>query len=293
MLAREHLDVVCVCTPSGYHGEHACTVMRAGVHVIVEKPMEITHRALDGVLQVQRETGVKLAVISQQRWDPASVQVHALVREGAFGRLVLGNADIPWWRSQDYYDSGAWRGTRALDGGGILMNQSIHSIDLLTWLMGPVRSIKAYADTLAHRMETEDVAVCALRFASGALGTIAATSGAYPGVTTRVEIFGDGGSAIIEADQLRYLHLRQDDAESPGAYGAQPETMAPALTATRGATSDPSEIAINSHRLQIADMVRAVRENGRPSLEGSEARHAVDVILGAYESAATGQEVIL
>src|SRR5581483_2557927 len=163
-------------------------------HVIVEKPIEIKRERIEEMLRVQRETGRKLAVISQHRFDAATQQVHALVEQNAFGRLVLGNAAIPWWRSQKYYDSGAWRGTWELDGGGVLMNQSIHSIDLLQWLMGPVKSIYAYADTLVHSMETEDVAAAVLRFANGALGTITATTGAYPGVTTRIEIFGERGS---------------------------------------------------------------------------------------------------
>ncbi|HET8840071.1 MAG TPA: Gfo/Idh/MocA family oxidoreductase, partial [Ktedonobacteraceae bacterium] len=138
MLAREQLDIVTVCTPSGLHGECACRVMRAGKHVLVEKPMEITLAAIDEMIQVQRETGVQLAVISQHRFDPAIQQVRSLVEEGAFGRLVLGNALIPWWRSQAYYDSGSWRGSWSLDGGGVLMNQSIHYIDLLQWMLGPV-----------------------------------------------------------------------------------------------------------------------------------------------------------
>src|SRR6266700_3152791 len=130
MLAREQLDVVDVCTPSGMHGEHACQVMRSGPNVIVEKPMEISRAAIEEMLRVQQETGVKMAVISQHRFDPATRQVHDLVEEKAFGRLVLGNAIVPWWRSQEYYDSGDWRGTWKLDGGGVLMYQSIYSIDL-------------------------------------------------------------------------------------------------------------------------------------------------------------------
>src|SRR5207248_5580994 len=212
-----------VCTPSGKHGEHACLIMRSGRHVIVEKPMEIRRATLDEMLRVQKETGVKLAVISQHRFDPASQQVRKLLDEQAFGRLVLGNAVIPWWRSQEYYDSGAWRGTWELDGGGVLMNQSIHSIDLLQWFMGPVKSVYAYTDTLVHHMETEDVAVAVLRFANGALGTIAATTGAYPGVATRVEIFGEKGSAVIENDGPSYLHLQRDDKEPISAYGVTPQ----------------------------------------------------------------------
>jgi predicted dehydrogenase len=251
--------------------------------------MEIRREAMEEMLRVQQAAGLQLGVISQHRFDPASVQVHELAREGAFGRLVLGVAHVPWWRSQSYYDSGAWRGTRALDGGGVLMNQSIHSIDLLTWLMGPVQSVNAYADTLAHRMETEDVAAAALRFASGALGTITATTAAYPGVTTRVEIFGDGGSAVIEADSLAYLHLRRDDAADAGPYGGAPERT-PAVAGGHSASS-AATVGIASHTLQIADMIQCVREGGKPLLDGREAKHAVDVILSIYESARTGKEV--
>src|SRR5713101_7950670 len=294
MLAGEKLDVVIICTPSGQHGDVACQAMRSGRHVIVEKPMEISHAAIEEMLRVQQESGVKLAVISQHRFDPASLQVHDLVEEQAFGRLVMGNAIIPWWRSQAYYDSGAWRGTWKLDGGGVLMNQSIHSIDLLQWLMGPVRSVYAYTDTLVHRMETEDVAVAVLRFANGALGTISATTGAYPGVSTRIEIYGDKGSAVIEDDRLSYLHLARDDHEEVGSYGVDPgQRVHSTATADMSAAQDPAALSFRSHALQIADMIRAIREDGTPLLDGYAARHPVEIILGIYESVRTHKEVTL
>ena len=294
MLAHEELDVVDIGTPSGQHGEHACQVMRSGRHVIVEKPMEISRAAIEEMLRAQREAGVKLAVISQHRFDPVTSQVHELVEEQAFGRLVLGNAIIPWWRSQAYYDSGAWRGTWELDGGGVLMNQSIHSIDLLQWLMGPVRSVFAYTDTLVHRMETEDVGVAVLRFANGALGTIAATTGAYPGVSTRIEIYGDKGSAVIEDDHLSYLHLARDDREEVGPYGVGPGKRAQRTeSAETSAAQDPAALAIRSHALQIEDMMRAIREDGPPLLDGYAAKHPVEIILAIYESARTHKEVTL
>lgn len=296
MLARERLDVVNICVPSGMHGEFACMAMRAGKHVIVEKPMEIRREALDEMLRVQREMNVKLAVISQHRFDPASMRAHQLVEEQAFGRLVLGNALVPWWRSQAYYDSGAWRGTWALDGGGVLMNQAIHSIDLLQWLMGSVKSIYAYTDTLVHRMETEDMAVAVLRFTNGALGTIAATTGAYPGVTTRVEIFGDRGSAVIEDDRLGYLHLARDDQQEVGAYGASGGSQKETRTGTQGAegaAQNPAALSIRSHAAQIADMMRAIRENGTPLVDGYAGRRPVEIILGIYESARAHKEILL
>ncbi|MGI8828078.1 MAG: Gfo/Idh/MocA family protein [Chloroflexota bacterium] len=287
MLIDEDLDVVCVCTASGRHGEHACAVMRSGRHVIVEKPIEIRLDAIDEVLRVQRETGVKLSVISQHRFDPAVQRLHRLVQEDAFGRLVLAGAHVLWWRSQGYYDSGAWRGTRELDGGGVLMNQGIHSIDVLQWLMGPVDRVSAYAGTLAHTMETEDTVVAALRFRSGALGTIVGTTAAYPGVTTRLEIFGDHGSAIVERDRLRYLRLSSDGAEEVGAYGLENEESGepPAVEALSKGRS--------AHALQIADMIRAIREDATPLVDGPAARHAVAIILAIYRSAAEGRDVWL
>ncbi|TMF47444.1 MAG: Gfo/Idh/MocA family oxidoreductase [Chloroflexi bacterium] len=294
MLKHERLDVVIVCTPSGLHGAHACQIMRSGRHVIVEKPMEITREAMDEMLRVQQETGVKLAVISQHRFDAASQQVRQLVDEQAFGRLVLGNALVPWWRSQAYYDSGAWRGTWEMDGGGVLMNQAIHSIDLLQWLMGPVKSIFAYTDTLAHRMETEDVAVAVLRFANGALGTIAATTGAYPGVTTRIEVFGDKGSAIIENDALALLRLARDAKEAVSDYGeAIKQAAAEVEEKESAAAQNPAALASRSHALQIADMIRALREDRTPLVDGYAGRKPVEIILSIYESARTHKEVTL
>jgi predicted dehydrogenase len=286
MLEHEDLDVVNVCTPSGMHGEQACAVMRSGRHVIVEKPMEITRPALDRMRQVQREAGVKLSVISQHRFDPATQRVRALIGEGALGRLVLGNAQIPWWRSQEYYDSGAWRGTHELDGGGVLMNQSIHSIDLLQWLMGGVRSVVAYTETLVHEMPTEDVAVAVLRFQNGALGTIAATTGAYPGVITRIEVFGDAGSAVIENDRLALVRLRDEDAEAAAGQTEDGQTAG-------GTAENPAAVSGDSHAAQIADMIRAIKEDRTPAIDGESGRQPVEIILAIYESARTGKEVIL
>ena len=292
MLDSEPVDVVIICTPSGLHGEFACQVMRSGRHVIVEKPMEITRAAIDEMLRVQQATGVKLAVISQHRFDPSSRQVRELVEERAFGRLVLGNAIVPWWRSQEYYDSGDWRGTWKLDGGGVLMNQSIHSIDLLQWFRRPVKSVFGYTDTLVHHMETEDVAVAVLRFANGALGTIAATTGAYPGVTTRIEIFGDKGSAVIENDSLAYLHLARNDRESINAYGVTPQVHKK-RDDTGSTSQNPTALSASSHALQIADMIRAIREDRTPLVDGYEARQPVEIILSIYESARIQKEVTL
>jgi UDP-N-acetyl-2-amino-2-deoxyglucuronate dehydrogenase len=261
--------------------------------------MEITREAIEQMLRVQRESGVKMAVISQHRFDPASKRVYELAQQRAFGRLVLGHAQIPWWRSQRYYDSGAWRGTWESDGGGVLMNQGIHSIDLLQWLMGPVRTVYAHTDTLAHRMETEDVAVAVFRFVNGALGTLAGTTGAYPGLGTRIEVYGDRGSAVIADDRLATLQLwTEGDEVSP--YGISAAQRAEAEvgqsempSALPSAAQDPAAIGIASHVAQIADMVQAIRDDRPPLVDGEAGRRPVEIVLGVYESARTQQEVTL
>jgi predicted dehydrogenase len=284
MLAAGSIDVVTICTASGLHGELTREAMRSEKHVVVEKPLEITLQAIDDTLRVQRDMGVKLAVISQHRFDPAAQQVHELMGAGAFGTPVLANAHILWWRSQEYYDSGDWRGSWALDGGGVLMNQSIHSIDLLQWFMGPVQSVYAYTGTLAHRMETEDTAVAALRFASGALGTIAATTSAYPGVSTRIEILGPKGSAVIEDDRMRYLHVEREGGEVVSPYGLEtPETLQPGS----------QEPEVDAHARQIEAIIQEIRRDGTPPVDPLTARHDVEIILAIYETARTGREVVL
>src|SRR5215218_5133354 len=219
MLSSVDLDAICVCTPSGMHVEDAITALEAGKDVVIEKPVDVTLKAADRLLEVQRATGGKVAVVSQHRFDAATQAVHEAVGRGEFGRLTSGSAEVRWWRSQSYYDSGGWRGTWELDGGGVLINQAIHSIDLLQWLMGPVVEVTAYTGLLAHeRIEVEDTAVTILTFSGGALGTIVATTAAYPGLTTTIAVHGDKGSAIIDNDDLKYFHTAGEKQEGD-AYG--------------------------------------------------------------------------
>jgi predicted dehydrogenase len=288
MLDREDLDVVNVCTPSGMHAEHACQAMRHKRHVMIEKPMGITAESIDAMLRVQQEVGVSLAAIYQKRFEPGIRRVHDMVAEDAFGRLVLGTAHVPQWRSQAYYDSGAWRGTRELDGGGVLMNQAIHMIDLLLWFMGPVRTVFAHSDTLLRRMEAEDVASAVVRFESGAEGTIAATTCAFPGLPTRVGVYGETGSAVLQDDQLVEL-ITAAECPDPPPTGLSPENRR-RLQSERAAPAI-SEPSVDAHALQIRDMIGALREGRPPLVDGVEGRRAVDLILSIYESARTGREI--
>src|ERR671914_2094120 len=179
MLSGVDLDAVCVCTPTGMHAEGAITVLEAGKDVVIEKPVDVTLKAADRLIEVQRATGRRVAVVSQHRFDAGAQAVREALVRGEFGHLTSGSADVRWWRSQSYYDSGGWRGTWELDGGGVLVNQAIHSIDLLQWLMGQVVEVTAYTGLLAHeRIEVEDTAVANLKVEGGGLGALlGATAG--------------------------------------------------------------------------------------------------------------------
>ena len=298
LLSSPEVDAVCVCTPSGMHAEAGVAALQAGKHVVMEKPVDVTLEAADRLLGAQRATGGKVAVISQHRFDPATLAVKEAVDGGLFGRVTSGSAEVRWWRSQSYYDSGGWRGTWALDGGGVLINQAIHSIDLLQWLVGPVIEVAAYTELLAHEnIEVEDTAVAILRFASRAVGTIVATTAAYPGLTARIVVHGDRGSAVIDDDRLEYFHAAADDEEGAAAYGAggggnqaeeEMERFGGGAGAGPGAGADPASLSM-AHRDQILDFIRAVREGRKPMVDAVEGRKPLAIIRAIYESSETGK----
>jgi UDP-N-acetyl-2-amino-2-deoxyglucuronate dehydrogenase len=289
LLARADIHAVCICTPSGTHADLAETALSSGKHVVVEKPIDVTLAAADRLVEAQKRTRLKIAVVSQHRFDPSAKTVHAAATRGLLGRLVAGSAEVPWWRSQDYYDSGTWRGTRRWDGGGALMNQSIHTIDLLQWIMGPAVEAMAWTGLVAHeRIEVEDIAVAAIRFDSGALGTILGTTAAYPGMGARLSIYGDRGSAVIDNDQLTHLYTADGErhAETVGA------AVDPSLAADPTAAADPANLSM-AHREQLRDFCEAV-EHDRPPLVGAyEGRQAAAFVLALYESSRTGRAVRL
>ena len=298
LLAAPDVDVVCICTPSGLHAEHAIRAMRAGKHVVVEKPMEVTREACDRMIRVQRETGRKLTIISQHRFDPATILVKEAIDSGKLGRIILADASVKWWRKQQYYDVAPWRGTWAMDGGGSLMNQGVHTVDVLQWLVGGVSSVFAHTATGAHEIETEDIAVAALKFNCGAIGTLTATTAAYPGLPARIDIYGTEGSAIIEGDRLKQMVLKDgqtftaEDAAKDAVAVAQGGTASVKDEATRRAAFGDKKAGWgDAHRAQILDLIRAIREDGRPLMDGPAARKPVGVVLAIYESSRTGRAV--
>jgi predicted dehydrogenase len=289
MLADPRIHIVTIGTPSGSHLEPAVAAAKAGKHVIVEKPLEITLKRCDAIIAACKKSGVKLSTILPSRFHDGSRELKRAVDAGRFGQLTLGDAYVKWFRTQAYYDSGAWRGTWELDGGGALMNQAIHSVDLLTWLMGPVAEVQAQTATLAHeRIAVEDTAVATLRFANGALGVIEASTAAFPGYLKRIEINGSEGSAMLEEEDLKHW----DFAKSQKRDEAIREQMLKHRS-TGGGAADPSAIGHHGHARQFADVVKAIRTNGRPAVDGAEGRRSVETILAIYKSAESGRPVSL
>ena len=289
MLADPNIHAVSVCTPSGIHLEPALAAAKAGKHVVVEKPLEITTERCDQIIQECEKNGVKLVVAFQSRFHESSRLIKEAVDAGRFGKLTMGDAYVKWYRSQEYYDSGAWRGTWEIDGGGALMNQAIHSVDLLVWLMGPVKEIHALTDTLTHeRIEVEDVAVATLRFANGALGVIEATTTAFPGALKRIEVIGSGGTAVLEEEDIVTWQFAD---ETP-----QDEEIRKRMagkTESGGGAADPSAISHHGHTQLFEELVAAVKEDRPSLLDGHEGRRSVEVIRAIYESARLGKMVKL
>jgi len=269
--------------------EPAIAAAKAGKHIIVEKPLEITLKRCDRILEACDKAGVQVATIFPSRFHESSQVVKKAIDAGRFGRLTMGDAYVKWYRTQEYYDSGAWRGTWKLDGGGALMNQAIHSVDLLSWLMGPVDQISAQFALLAHeRIEVEDAAVASLRFANGALGVIEATTAAYPGALKRIEIHGSTGSAgILEEDICTW-----DFAKSRKSDEALLARMT-GKTATGGGAADPAAIGHHGHTLLFKDFLAGLKKKKQPLVGGDEGRKSVEIILALYKAAETGKAVQL
>jgi UDP-N-acetyl-2-amino-2-deoxyglucuronate dehydrogenase len=300
-LSEAEIDAVSICTPTGRHGEGAIAALQAGKHVIIEKPAEVTVAKTDEIIAAQRRAGKLVAVISQHRFDPATEVTVEAIRRGELGRLTTGIASIDWWRGQGYYDSGDWRGTWALDGGGALMNQGVHTVDLLLATMGRPVEVFAYTGTLAHeRIEVEDAAVAVVRFESGALGVLHATTAAYPGLSARLQVHGDRGSIVIDNDFLTFIHTTPQGSEAEDkSYGSASDsinqvddyTAAEEMGATTG--SNPGGLSPLAHRRQYENFLAALAADEPLRVDLETNRQSIAVITGVYESARTGKPVAL
>jgi len=279
LLARKDVDAVCLCTPSGEHAAQAVAAAHAGKHVLVEKPMALALPDADRMIDAAQRAGVFLGVTFQRRTEPSYAELRRAVVAGELGSLVLGAVTVPYLRNQAYYDSAAWRGTWAHDGGGALMNQGIHLVDLLLWLMGDVEEVEARMTTASHRIEVEDCVAASLRFASGALGSIIATTSAAPGFPHRVEIYGTRGGVQIEGDAITRWETQ----------GAGRRTTAAPGTVEAGSGASATGITATAHGRLIADFVAAIRDGRPPLVTGAEGRRSLALVLAIYEAARTGR----
>lgn len=282
MFARNDVEAVCICTPSGLREPVCVDAAHAGKHIIAEKPLEVTIERVDSIIAACDAAGVKLAVIFQVRFLPGVLAARKAVEEGRLGRLLMGDAYIKWHRSQEYFDSATWRGTWALDGGGALMNQGIHYVDLLQWMMGPVETICGHIDTLVkQRIEVEDTAVATLRFTNGALGVIEACTSAYRGTPARLEIRGEKGTVVVEDGNVVLWQVEGE------------EDFVPEQVKAGSGATNPMAITDIGHQAQINDMAAAILEDRPPVIDGREARKAIEIISAIYRSSQTGSPVRL
>lgn len=281
LLKRKDIEVVCICTPSGTHRKIAEDSANYGKNVLIEKPLEVTLEKCDEIIETCKKNKVKLGIVFQSRTYESSKKVKEIVDSGRLGKLILGDAYIKWYRTPEYYKSAGWRATWELDGGGSLMNQCIHTIDLLQWIMGPVETVFGYAETLAHSINVEDTAIALLKFRNGSFGVIEGTTSIYPGLPRRLEIHGKKGTIIIEDVIITKLDIQGEEIK-----------LEQKKEERVGGASSPA-IEDTGHVKQIEEFVSAIKENKEPLVTGIEARKSVEIILAIYKSAKTNTVVKL
>jgi predicted dehydrogenase len=284
----EDVAVAVVCTPSGTHVDLSEQALAAGLHVVLEKPLDVSMergRRLAALAAEAAERGLVVTVISQHRFDPASIVVADAAHSGGFGRVTSAVASVAWWRSQEYYDSGAWRGTWELDGGGALMNQGVHTVDLLLWFLGRPVEVFAHTGRLAHeRISIEDVLVATVTFESGALAVLHATTAAFPGLSVRLQVHGSQGSAVIDDDQLGAFYSGASEAERSADLVPVGHRVGDAKAATYFA---------DAHARQYRDIDEAIRTGRAPGVGVQDALLALAVVRAAYLSATLGRAVAI
>ena len=287
-LLAEELDVICICTASGLHLPAALQSIQAAKHVLIEKPLEITAERCEQIAQAAIQQGVKVGVIFPSRFNSSSQRIKQALQANRFGKLVMGSAYVKWSRDAAYYASAPWRGTWEFDGGGALMNQAIHSVDLLQWYMGPVKSVQAIAANIRHKdIEVEDTVVAIIRFESGALGSIECTTATFPGSFKRVEIHGTQGTAVLEENTIKSWQFTDETAQDKQ---IQNQTN---NQSTQGGFADPMDIAYLGHKHQIVDFLTAIANSTTPLVDAAEGKKSVEIIEAIYKSAKTGMEVFL
>lgn len=275
LLTRDDLQAVSVCTPSGRHHTHAIKAAEAGKHILCEKPLDITLQAIDEMIQAAAENNVKLAGVFQSRTNPDSIKVREAVRSGKLGKLVLGDCYQKFFRAHTYYASAGWRATWEWDGGGCLMNQGVHGIDLTQWIMGKVARVNAHCRRLTRNIAVEDSAVALVEYVNGALGVLEGTTSISPGRGTRLEINGNDGSIVLDNGKIVSWDMEGEESVEAEAEG-------------QGTAADPLALTATGHQAHVEDLCAAIRENRPPAISGQEARHAVEIIKSIYLSSREG-----
>lgn len=298
-LGSTDVDVVVICTPSGVHSDLAVEALGAGKHVIIEKPIDVdlpsARRVADAAAEASAR-GQVTSVISQHRFDPASIAVASAIDAGRLGRITSAVASLAWWRAQEYYDSGQWRGSWDMDGGGAVMNQGVHTVDLLLWFLGRPVQVHAHTALLAHKgIEVEDTAVATLRFESGALAVLHCTTAAYPGLTARLQVFGSQGSSVIDNDRLLYFHSADhaDSAAVPsyGLSGGGNQAAEEVGDGEASANVRGADDLQTAHHRQYSNVIEAIRTGTHPAVGVEEATAALATVRAVYASATLGTPV--
>jgi UDP-N-acetyl-2-amino-2-deoxyglucuronate dehydrogenase len=287
-LRHRPMELVAIGTPSGLHASHGIAAAERGLHVLVEKPIDVTVARATALVDAAQASRVKLGVFFQDRFKPGVRELKRLVDEGPLGRPILASARVKWYRPPEYYTASSWRGTRALDGGGALMNQGVHTVDLLLWLLGPVRRVFARTATALHQIEVEDTAMAVLEFESGALATLEATTAAFPGYPRRIELTGTEGTAILEDDRLLAVEMRSSSRPDPYGAGHDAIKSAPPIN-----VSSPVVADVSGHKAVIEDFLHAIETDGTPCCDGREGLRSVALVEAVYESARRGAPIEL
>ncbi len=283
LLNHKPLDMVVIGSPSGLHAEQGIAAARHRLHVLVEKPLDIDLERADALISECERAGVKLGVFFQDRVAPGITDLKQLIEIGRLGKLHLVSARVKWYRSPEYYSGSRWRGTYAMDGGGALINQGVHTLDLLLWLLGDVRRVYAKTVTALHPIEAEDTVVATLEFCNGVIGTLEAATSVYPGYPRRLELTGSEGTIILEHDRIVAADLREPLSE----IGPLPKASDNA-NVTSPVVSD-----VTGHQRIVEDFLRAIETNGKPICDGHEGRRSLELVQAIYESARLGKPVSL
>ena len=273
-LAHRPMNMILIGSPSGRHAAEGIAAAGNGLHVLTEKPIEINTKRADALIAAAQQAGVKLGVIFQDRMKPHIRRLKQWLDAGVVGKVLFADARVKWYRPPEYYSHSRWRGTLALDGGGALINQGVHTVDLLLWLLGDVVRVQARTATALHKIEAEDTAVAILEFASGALGSLYATTAAYPGYPRRLEITGTQGTVVLEQDRIVAADLRNPPPD--GTANSVPDTNP---SATSAAVTD-----IRGHQAVMRDFIHAIEHNCSPACDGAEGRRSIALVESIYRA---------